>query len=203
MWHHILAPTTLPPEHYALMTAHPIAQMLPRDRHVVGGRPRVSGLDGTKRLRLGLPTHDVSTRSGPNVLQQNQRTDRTTDSLESGHPAEVCVTRVGATTRTASTPSLPPDHPWLQGSVSLNKCKPHDCPVLTLHERRGLFMTQALVMNSASKSTLSSPGRTALATAPNCNVTGVAASSKPHHSLAIAAPHQACCRNFLCQNLPP
>ena len=75
-WHQNLAPTTLPPEHYALMTAHPIAQVLPRDRHVVGSRPRVSGLDGTKRLRLGLPTHDFSTRGEPIVLQQNQRTVR-------------------------------------------------------------------------------------------------------------------------------
>ena len=38
-------------------------------------------------------------------------------------------------------------------------------------------MTQALVVNSASKSILSSPARAALAAAPNCKVTGVAASS--------------------------
>ena len=38
-------------------------------------------------------------------------------------------------------------------------------------------MTQALVVNSASKSTLSSPAKSAPATATNCNVTGVAASS--------------------------
>ena len=58
-------------------------------------------------------THDFSTRGGPNVLQQHQRTVRSTDSLESGHTAEVCVTRVVATTRTTST--LSPGHPWLHG----------------------------------------------------------------------------------------
>ena len=124
MWHQN------PPEHYALMTTHPIAQVLPPDRHVVGGRPRVSSLDGTKRLRLGLPTHDFSTRGGPIVLV-------------SGHPAEVCVTRVVAATRTSSTPSLPLGYPWLHVLCQPQQVRTSWLPYIDPSRRPGgLFMTQ-------------------------------------------------------------
>ena len=144
MWHQILAPTRL-------LTSHPIARVLPLDRHAVRGRPRVS---------------TASTRGEPNVLQQNQRTEPFDQPTR--HPAGVCATTVVAT-RTASTLSLPPGHPWLQ----------------------------LCVVNSAAKSTLSSPPpRTAASLASPLH-------PQPRHSPAIAVPRRACCPNSLCQNPPP
>ena len=55
---------TLPPEHYVQMTTRP-TQVLPRDRHVVRGRPRVSCLDGTKDCGFVCPLTTFQQEVGP------------------------------------------------------------------------------------------------------------------------------------------
>ena len=64
-----LAPNDAPSRALRSEKVHPIARVLPLG-HTVEGRPCVSGLDGMRRLRVGLPTHGFSTRGGPNVFQQ-------------------------------------------------------------------------------------------------------------------------------------
>ena len=134
------------------------------DWHVVGGRPRVSDLDGTKRLRL-WSAHSrlfnkrwaLSKISEPFDQPALWATPRKLVQQESWQQQEQLP-----------RPRCRPVIPGCTCSVSLNECEAHGCPIVTLDERRG---TLHLVVNSASKSTLSSPARAALAPAPNCNVT--------------------------------
>ena len=120
MWHQILAPTTLPPEDHVQMTAHPIAQVLPNDRHIVGGRPRVSDL-------VVCPLTTFHKEVGPSSFS------KITEPLD--QPALWCLTTPRRFVQQESwqqqeqlpRPFCRPVIPGCTCSVNLNECEPHGC----------------------------------------------------------------------------